>query len=341
MGGVAASALPDPRRLRLHRLPELPVSVVTGFLGSGKTTLIRRLLTAEEAADTAVIVNEFGEVALDHLLLEHATEDIVLLPGGCLCCQARNDLVRALRTLHDKRERRELPPYKRVVIETSGLADPGPILQTFTSDPIRLSRYRLAGLVTVVDALHGKRHLGDFDVARLQLALADRVVLSKLDIADENAARSLRGIIEGFGVACAEPPAEGTGLLRQLFLFEGDLRSGHAAAITHSESGHSDGFTAICRRPLGPLSLAKLEEGLIRLAASRGEWLLRLKGIVDVTDAADPVAIHVVQHTVDRPRPFRCSTVERAIVAIVPLAAQHAVGSALAAMLEHAAENSD
>jgi len=144
--------LPDPGSLRLYRASTLPVAVVTGFPGSGKTTLIRWFLADETAADTAVIVNEFGEVGLDHLLLERATDDIVLLPSGCLCCcRSRSDLVRALQSLHDKRERRELPPYARVVIETSGLADPGPILQTLVADPIRLSRYRLASLVAVVD----------------------------------------------------------------------------------------------------------------------------------------------------------------------------------------------
>jgi len=328
------SSLPDPRGLALHRDPALPVSVVTGFLGSGKTTLIRRLLAA--AADTAVIVNEFGEVGLDHLLLECASDDVVLLPGGCLCCQARNDLVRALRTLLERRERRELPPYSRVVVETSGLADPAPILQTFLADPIRLSRHRLANLVAVIDAGAGARQLADFEVARLQLALADRVLLSKLDIAAPGAASRLEPVLRPLTAGRIEPAGEGAGLLHQLFSRDGP-GVGMAAPL-RSAAVHGERFVALCRRLAHPLSLPRIEEELHRLAALHGEDLLRLKGIVDVAEAATPFALHAVRHIVDRPRALtlRGPGPERAIVAIVPAAARTAVEPELDRMIERA-----
>ena len=135
------AALPDPGGLALLRQPSIPVAVLTGFLGSGKTTLIRSLLRDPAFEGTAVVVNEFGEVGLDHLLVEAVEkEDTILLDGGCLCCTTRGDLVRALRSLLDRRERAELPAYRRVIVETSGLADPAPILHTLMTDPLLASR---------------------------------------------------------------------------------------------------------------------------------------------------------------------------------------------------------
>ena len=169
----------------------IPVNVVTGFLGSGKTTLLRRLLASPRLASTAVLVNEFGEVGLDHHLLEPVTGSMVLLDNGCVCCAVRDDLRTALLDLHRRRERAEVPSYDRVVIESSGLADPAPVLHTLTADPVLRHHYRPGAVVTVVDAVHGPAQLGRFPEPVKQVALADRMVLTKADLAAPESVRLL------------------------------------------------------------------------------------------------------------------------------------------------------
>src|ERR1700744_5741940 len=158
-----------------------PVTVLTGFLGAGKTTLLNYLLRQKELAGTAVLVNEFGEIGLDHLLVEKLDENTVLLNAGCLCCTVRGDLARALRDMLPRARRDEI---SRIVIETTGLADPAPILATLMSDPVGASAYRLDGIVTVVDAGNGPAHLDAQREAVRQVAVADRLVIRKADLAD-------------------------------------------------------------------------------------------------------------------------------------------------------------
>lgn len=172
---------------------KLPVYLLTGFLGSGKTTLLARLIHQPGFADTAVIVNEFGAVGLDHVLIEKSDDsDIMLLDSGCLCCATNSPLQDCLEDLYYRRLRREIPSFGRVVVETSGLADPGPLVNALMADPSVAAHYRFAGVVTTLDAVHGRDALASFREAATQLALADRIVITKADLASPSDLATIR-----------------------------------------------------------------------------------------------------------------------------------------------------
>ena len=160
-----------------------PVNLITGFLGSGKTTLLKRLLVQPALADAAVLINEFGQIGLDHHLLERIDDTMVLLPSGCLCCTIRGELADALRALHSRRERGEVPCFRRVVIESTGLADPFPIASTVHSDPVLRHHFRLGQIVTVVDAVHAESQFEAHEQSVRQAAVADQLVLTKTALA--------------------------------------------------------------------------------------------------------------------------------------------------------------
>lgn len=162
----------------------ISVHLITGFLGSGKTTLLKRLLQAPDIGQTAVLINEFGEIGLDHYLVERLDDATVLLKSGCLCCTIRGDLRDAIRDLYDRRERGKTPAFDRLVIETSGLADPAPIVATLMADPVIRHHFRLGKVVAVVDAVNGRTNLATYEESRKQCAVADRLVISKTDIVD-------------------------------------------------------------------------------------------------------------------------------------------------------------
>jgi G3E family GTPase len=166
-----------------QRPEKLPVSVITGFLGSGKTTLLRHLLAQDWMKDTAVVINEFGEIGLDHELVEAASEDTILLSSGCLCCTIRGDLIDTLRRLYKQRDRGEIPAFRRLVIETTGLADPAPILQTLIGDPLLSAFYRLDGVITTVDAVNAMSQFDSQIESVKQAAVADRLLITKSDLA--------------------------------------------------------------------------------------------------------------------------------------------------------------
>ncbi|MBV9583421.1 MAG: GTP-binding protein [Alphaproteobacteria bacterium] len=294
-------ASPFGRRQRRARGARLPVTVVTGFLGAGKTTVIRELLTRPEGANTAVVVNEFGEVGIDHALLRSSSDATVLLGNGCLCCAVRTDLQESLRTLFAERGRGAVPSFERVIIETSGLADPGPVLQTLASDRALGDVYHLQGLVTVVDAPGGTANLDRAPEARQQVALADRIVVTKTDITDDNATAALT---ERLHALSAAPVATAiNGIIDPAFLLEESVDLGARAAAhehdhAHAHSHRIDSFAVFFDKPL-PWPV--FEQTMAVLTGLRGADLLRVKGLVAIEGCCGPVVVHAVQHVAHRP----------------------------------------
>jgi len=271
----------------------LPVSVVTGFLGSGKTTLLSRLLRDPALARTAVIVNEFGEVGLDHLLLEASDEEVVLLEGGCLCCKVRGDLVRTAGELLARRAR-GAAAFDRIVVETTGLADPAPILQALMTDREIADALRLEAVIATVDCAAGDATLDAHPASVKQVALADRLILTKADLADPRAlAERLRRINPSAPQLVARHGAVDGGLL---------FDSVHQRSAPDESHAHSDGVTTFCLRRSEPLHGATLALFLQVLAEHCGAKLLRLKGLVDVVESPGrPALIHGVQHVFHPP----------------------------------------
>lgn len=295
-----------------------PVTVLTGFLGAGKTTLLNHLLRQPALARTAVLVNEFGEIGLDHLLVEKLDADTVLLNAGCLCCTVRGDLARALRTMLPRARRDEVT---RVIIETTGLADPAPILATLLGDPVAASAYRLDGVVTVVDAVHGDGQLDRQPEAVRQVAVADRLVLSKTDLADPAPLRARLarlnpgapvleaafGVLDPQAVLAAGPfdprtkiPDVKAWLDAEAFEAAAKGEADHAHHH-HDRNRHDAHIAAFCITLDEPLPWQGIGTWLEMLLATSGERLLRVKGILNLAGQDRPVAIHGVQHLMHPP----------------------------------------
>ena len=293
----AGGARPFGQPQRRPRGTRIPVSVVTGFLGAGKTTLIRALLDSPEGANTAVVVNEYGEIGIDNALLRASSDATVLLGNGCMCCLARSDLQETLRTLFADRARGAVPSFQRVIIETSGLADPGPLLQTFASDRALGQEFHLQALVTVVDAPNGARNLSSAPEAREQVALADRIVLTKGDLVDPS---SLLKQITELTAAPVERAVNGAIDPAYLLNERLDLAAREVPEHDHVH-GHSHGIDSFVVMFDRPLHWPAFEQAMAVLTALRGPDLLRAKGIVAVEGAKGPVVVHAVQHTAHRP----------------------------------------
>ncbi|HWT10607.1 MAG TPA: GTP-binding protein [Roseomonas sp.] len=292
----------------------IPVTVLTGFLGAGKTTLLNRLLKAPEMAGTAVLINEFGEIGLDHLLVERLDDDVVLLNAGCLCCTVRGDLVRALRDLALRAETGQA--IHRVVIETTGLADPAPILQTLMSDPAVLAAYRLDGVVTLVDAMVGMATLDSQVEAVKQAAMADRLVLTKTDIASPDAVAALAARLAALNpvapllhaTAGAIAPAalvgaggfDATGRIPDVAGWLA-AEAGHHHHHHHDPNRHDAGIEAMSLEFDTPLPWDGVAAWLEMLALTRGQSILRVKGLLNIAGEDRPVVVHGVQHVFHPP----------------------------------------
>jgi G3E family GTPase len=288
-----------------------PVTLVTGFLGSGKTTLLQRLLREPTFSDTAVLINEFGEIGLDHHLLERIDETMVVLQSGCLCCTIRGELSAAIKDLHSQRERGLVPPFRRLVIESTGLADPFPILSTVRADPVLRHHFCLGNVITTVDSVNGMRQLDAQPESVKQVAVADRLVLTKTDLATAETVRLLVQRLRCInpaaplwraadqdvdaGALLAKDAFDGNGAERWLAL--PPTRPGHV----HGDRSHHDDIRAVALSLNEPVDWTMFGIWLTMLLHRHGSEVLRVKGILNIADTDMPVAVHGVQHLVHPP----------------------------------------
>ncbi|MSP67488.1 MAG: GTP-binding protein [Alphaproteobacteria bacterium] len=299
----------------------IPVAVLTGFLGSGKTTLLNSLLRDPGMAGAAVIVNEFGEIGLDHLLIRSADENVVLLDSGCLCCTINNTLRETLTELYVGRVRGELPAFDRVLVETTGLADPGPILQVITTDLFATEHYALDGVVVTVDAVHADHQLDTAPEAAKQVAVADRLVLTKTDLADAatvarlrarlarlNPAAPMVSAVRGelapdqvLGAGLYDPSARTLAVTRWLAT---DAYHDHGGSHAPDVNRHDAHIRAHCFFLDEPASWAGLAAWCELMGATHGDKLLRVKGLIEIVEIGRPVVIHGVHRLFDRPVPL-------------------------------------
>jgi G3E family GTPase len=283
--------------------PLIPIGlhVVTGFLGAGKTTLINRLLRAPEFSDTLVIVNEFGAIGLDHLLFENVAGDVLLMASGCLCCSLRGDLIDGLHDILRRRDAGELAPFSRIVLETSGLADPAPILHALLADPVIAARTRLAGVTTLVDAINGAATLKVYGEARRQVAFADRIVLSKSDLVAPEALCPLRAALRDINatapiVDLARQEFGADDFLNEAYEFASLARPTKMAA--HDGSVRARAFTT--EKAIEAAALARF---LALLETRLGPRLLRVKGLFATREHPDePLVVESAQHAFSPPR---------------------------------------
>jgi G3E family GTPase len=288
-----------------------PVTVLTGFLGSGKSTLLARIVRDPRYADCALVVNEWGEVPIDHALLREASGDIITVPGGCVCCRSAGDVVRALRELHFQRAEGRVADFRRVVIETTGLADPAPLLATLIELPLAAVRYTLSGVITTVDGTYGMKTLDAHPEAVKQVAMADRIVITKRDLAHaaamDGVEARVRGLAPGATVLRSSRGDADAACLFDTGLYRGErvpmdaagwLNAGaYRLAGRPAPPRHDPRIGSFVWRAQEPLAWDDVETALETLTGLMGERILRLKGLVHVAGEPGPRAVHGVQHT--------------------------------------------
>lgn len=282
----------------------IPVHVLTGFLGSGKTTFLRHLLGEPGLAETAVIINEFGEIGLDHLLVREVTEDVVLLSSGCLCCAVRDDLVSTLAELLAMARCGAVTPFRQVVVETTGLADPAPIIQAVMSAPELLQGYRAGSIITTVDGVSGLNSIQNFAEAAQQVALADCVVVTKSDLVERWQLDTLE-----LDVAKVNPSVRSLTSSKHampsaadVLAYGEDWKPHSLGAHDRAARGvHSHGIKTFTVEVTREVEWPAFVDWLELLLAARGQSILRVKGLLPLAGDERPVVVHGVQHVVYPP----------------------------------------
>ncbi|MGT4649231.1 CobW family GTP-binding protein [Bacillus cereus] len=274
----------------------IPVTILTGFLGSGKTTLLNRILSENHGKKLAVIVNEIGQIGIDNQLIMNVEEEIMEMTNGCLCCTVREDLLVALKQLLDVKAEGKMD-FDGLVIETTGLANPGPIIQTFFLDPVIQSAYQINGVVTVVDSYHIHKHFEKGLEAKEQIAFADVVLVNKLDLIEENEKENLLHEIQGINptaklIEATNCEVDIPSLLQiQTFKTKDTLQ-----IYPHKEHNHLEGVKSFVLREERPLDLQKLNEWMSAVVQELGEYLYRYKGILSI-DGEDKRIVFQGVHT--------------------------------------------
>ncbi len=309
--------------MSLNHASRIPVTLVTGFLGSGKTTLINAGLKSPDLAKTVVVVNEFGAVGLDHQLYTSSNDAVVVLENGCLCCTVKSDLISTLNNLFHDRARGDLPDFNNVVIETTGLADPGPVLQAFLSEPTLDMLYRVVNVVTVVDAVNWQTTADKHDEALWQVALADDLLISKLDLADEGAYQKLSAQLQAMnpaakiakadfttqavapllmhkGFDAADPMADPTQWLSIASYDACGVKPDEADGLKDQDMPHhlaAKGIESFVLMRSNPLAREELEFLLDGISQNLGANLLRVKGLINILEEpGKPAVVQGVQH---------------------------------------------